>query len=88
MDDLDSTLKRLIAERLPDDRLLLGNELIAAVCSSINLGADSDGVSDAVEEVLEAILADAEAALTKAEAVIRENRRRTMMGDGLSIRSR
>ena len=75
MDDLDSTLKRLIAERLPDDRLLLGNELIAAVCGSIDLGADSDGVSDAVEKVLEAILADAEAALTKAEAVIRENRR-------------
>ena len=75
MDDLDSTLKRLIAERLPDDRLLLGNELIDAVCDSIDLGADSDGVSDAVEKVLEAILADAEAALTKAEAVIRENRR-------------
>jgi hypothetical protein len=75
MDDLDSTLKRLIAERLPDDRLLLGNELIDAVCGAIDLGADSDGVSDAVEKVLEAILADAEAALTKAEAVIRENRR-------------
>jgi len=75
MDDLDSTLKRLIAERLPDDRLLLGNELIDAVCGSIDLGADSDGVSGAVEKVLEAILADAEAALTKAEAVIRENRR-------------
>jgi hypothetical protein len=75
MDDLDSTLKRLIAERLPDDRLLLGNELIDAVCGAIDLGVDSDGVSDAVEKVLEAILADAEAALTKAEAVIRENRR-------------
>jgi hypothetical protein len=75
MDDLDSTLKRLIAERLPDDRLLLGNELIDAVCDSIDLGEDSDGVSKAVEKVLEAILADAEAALTKAEAVIRENRR-------------
>ena len=75
MDDLDSTLKRMIGEKLPDDRLLLGNKLIDAVSSSINLGADSDGVSDAVEEVLEAILADAEAALTKAEAVIRENRR-------------
>ena len=75
MDDLDSTLKRLIAERLPDDRLLLGNELIDAVCGAIDLGADSDAVSDAVEKVLEAILADAEAALTKAEAVIRENRR-------------
>ena len=75
MDDLDSTLKRLIAERLPDDRLQLGNELIDAVCGSIDLGADSDGVSDAVEKVLAAILADAEAALTKAEAVIRENRR-------------
>ena len=75
MDDLDSTLKRLIAERLPDDRLLLVNELIDAVCGAIDLGADSDGVSDAVEKVLEAILADAEAALTKAEAVIRENRR-------------
>ena len=75
MDDLDSTLKRLIAERLPDDRLLLGNELIDAVCGAIDLGADSDGVSDAVEKVLEAILADAEAALTKAEAVIKENRR-------------
>ena len=75
MDELDSTLKRLIAERLPDDRLLLGNELIDAVCGAIDLGADSDGVSDAVEKVLEAILADAEAALTKAEAVIRENRR-------------
>ena len=75
MDDLDSTLKRLIAERLPDHRLLLGNELIDAVCGAIDLGADSDGVSDAVEKVLEAILADAEAALTKAEAVIRENRR-------------
>ena len=75
MDDLDSTLKRLIAERLPDDRLLLGNELIDAVCGSIDLGADSDGVSDSVEKVLEAILSDAEAALTKAEAVIRENRR-------------
>jgi len=75
MDDLDSTLKRLIAERLPDDRLLLGNELIDAVCGSIDLGADADEVSDAVEKVLEAILADAEAALTKAEAVIRENRR-------------
>ena len=56
MDDLDSTLKRLIAERLPDDRLLLGNELIDAVCGAIDLGADSDGVSDAVEKVLEAIL--------------------------------
>ena len=75
MDDLDSTLKRMIAEKLPDDRLLLGNELIDAVCGAIDLGADSDGVSDAVEKVLEAILADAEAALTKAEAVIRENRR-------------
>ena len=75
MDDLDSTLKRMIAEKLPDDRLLLGNELIDAVCGAIDLGADSDGVSDAVEKVLGAILADAEAALTKAEAVIRENRR-------------
>ena len=75
MDDLDSTLKRMIVDKLPDDRLLLGNELIDAVCSSINLGADSDGVSDAVEKVLQAILSDTEAALTKAEAVIRENRR-------------
>jgi hypothetical protein len=65
----------MIAEKLPDDRLLLGNELIDAVCSSIDLGSDSDGVSDAVEKVLEAILAEAEAALTKAEAVIRDNRR-------------
>ena len=75
MDNLDSTMKQMITEKLSDDRLQLGHDLIDAVCRSIDLGEDADGVSDAVFKVLEEILGDAEASLSKAEAVIRENRR-------------